>query len=704
MSSREASPVIDLDAYTGPDIRQSASAEAPTPAAMRQPSAATARADLYQRVADATPAELESMIAGLSAEEGSTERDFALGALLERYAEIDAPRAARVARDSGVHGPPLGLIYAQWATADAAGALEALRSVEDSADAAAIGLALIGALGGNASVIERVGMALLGPDHAAAAAIGPTGFAPFVVGVPGGAGPFGSRSALPSVAASWAMRDTEDALAIVREIRNSTVRGVFETAVLREWARTEPEAMLAHLATLDRATQQRVLFGGALGEVARAEPERLLEMARSFPPELRMPLEQMTLQAIAQRDPEAAIRLAERLPLGMQRQQLFAAVARSYAQHDPDGALAWAKSMPPQQPSLVAAVLAGIAQADPDRAFDLAAEQTTPMERAQALQFVMFAAVQKSDADAQRIADKILARGGRDMQDAQRMLLMAWSLQSPESAMDWLLQDPGRASAGMFRQVGQMLGGRDPAAAAAYTSRIPADGRAEWIRGVAIGYAQSDPGAAVDWLGQFRAEPGYADNVIEIAVQIAAQDGVAAARLLADVESKLNPQQSMQTVSIIATNWANGDPAAAADWALDRRDEQSRSMAVSSVMGVWAHRDFASARQWTLRLPAGELRDASLGTLLVTATATATQSTSASLDAGLLSAFSNETARQQALVQLVASVAYRDRAEARQIIDYYITDRAMRTQAEQIIENAERQGLQSPFFIDGGVQ
>jgi hypothetical protein len=263
---------------------------------------AAARADLYQRVAEASPAELESMIAGLSREEGSTERDFALGALLERYAEIDAPRAARVARDSGVHGPPLGLIYAQWATADAAGALEALRSVEDSADAAAIGLALIGALGGNASVIERVGMALLGPDHAAAAAIGPTGFAPFVVGVPGGAGPFGSRSALPSVAASWAMRDTEDALAIVREIRNSTVRGVFETAVLREWARTEPEAMLAHLATLDRATQQRVLFGGALGEVARAEPERLLEMARSFPPELRMPLEQMTLQAIAQRD------------------------------------------------------------------------------------------------------------------------------------------------------------------------------------------------------------------------------------------------------------------------------------------------------------------------------------------------------------------------------------------------------------------
>jgi hypothetical protein len=323
------------------------------------------------------------------------------------------------------------------------------------------------------------------------------------------------------------------------------------------------------------------------------------------------------------------------------------------------------------------------------------------MDRVQALQFVMSAAVQKSDADARRMADKILALGDRDTQDnARMMLLMAWSSQSPESAMDWLLQDTGRAPAGIFQQIGRTFSYRDPAAAAAYTSRVPADSRAEWIRGVASGYAQNDPQAAVDWLSQFRAEPGYAESVVEIAGLIAQQDGAAAARLLDDVESELNPQQGMQTVSMIANSWANRDPWAAAEWALDRPDEQSRSMAVSGVMGVWAHRDFANARQWTLRLPAGQLRDASLSTLLVTAAATQAP---AALDPGLLGAFSNEAAKQRALVQLVASVAYRDPAEARRIVDYYITDRATRTQAEQIIENTNRQGPQA-VFIDGGLQ
>jgi hypothetical protein len=87
-------------------------------------------------------------------------------------------------------------------------------------------------------------------------------------------------------------------------------------------------------------------------------------------------------------------------------------------------------------------------------------------------------------------------------------------------------------------------------------------------------------------------------------------------------------------------------------------------------------------------------------------TATATQGTPGLLDPGLLSAFSSEVAQRQALVQLVTSVAYRDRAEARRIVDYYITDRATRTQAEQIIENTNRanqQGLQ-PVFIQNSPQ
>lgn len=69
------------------------------------------------------------MIARVAAQEGSTERDFALSALLERYAGIDAPRAAAKAHEADLRGALLAPIYAQWAALDPTGALEALRTV-----------------------------------------------------------------------------------------------------------------------------------------------------------------------------------------------------------------------------------------------------------------------------------------------------------------------------------------------------------------------------------------------------------------------------------------------------------------------------------------------------------------------------------------------------------------------------------------------
>jgi hypothetical protein len=164
----------------------------------------------------------------------------------------------------------------------------------------------------------------------------------------------------------------------------------------------------------------------------------------------------------------------------------------------------------------------------------------------------------------------------------------------------------------------------------------------------------------------------------------AGQDGAAAARLLDEVESELGPTQTANVAMNIANNWANQDPFAAAEWALDRPSEQIRSTVVPNVVGTWSASDPAGARQWTLRLPEGQLRDASLTTLLRTA------STSGTLDAGVLSAFSNETVRQQAILQAVSAAAYADPIQARRMIDYYVTDPAMRAQAEQMLESPQR--------------
>ncbi len=75
--------------------------------------------DFYRRLADAGAAELASMIAQVAAEPPSTDRELALAVLLKRYAEIDAPRAAVLARETRARGMALESVYGTWARSGA---------------------------------------------------------------------------------------------------------------------------------------------------------------------------------------------------------------------------------------------------------------------------------------------------------------------------------------------------------------------------------------------------------------------------------------------------------------------------------------------------------------------------------------------------------------------------------------------------------
>ena len=83
-------------------------------------------------------------------------------------------------------------------------------------------------------------------------------------------------------------------------------------------------------------------------------------------------------------------------------------------------------------------------------------------------------------------------------------------------------------------------------------------------------------------------------------------------------------------------------------------------------------------------LPPGGALLRALTTLL---TASAMRSP-AGLDARVLNGFASETARQQAVMQVVQSLAYADAARARSIADANLTDAAMRAQVERVLEAA----------------
>jgi hypothetical protein len=643
----------------------------------------------YRRLADANASELAAMIAQAAAEPPSTDRELALAVLLKRHSELDVMGAVRLAREARVGGTALGAVYGAWARTAPGQALTALSTIESPDAAADVALALMAALGNDAAAVARVTAVLAAREELepAASAV-PPGVA---AAVPAAALPFvAQRSALGLAAQRWADIDPRRALAVARELDDEGVRLALESAALRSLTRAAPNEALAELAALGSEALPVPLLGSTVVELARSDPERLLAAAANWSAEGRRFAESAALQQLAQRDPLAAMRYVERMPLGAERQALTQTIARSYGKRDPVAALAWARSVPGQQ-NLVASVIGGVAEQDPNRAIDLALELTSPIDRSRAVQFIAIAGV-RQDASFETIANRLLTIDDPQLQNALAFNVVSmWASRAPDRAMTWLLANAQDAPPNVFMQIGEQLARRDPRNAAAYTAQVPQAAREPWIHGVSQGYAQADAQGAIDWLGQFRGEPGYERAAVSVAMSVAQRDGAAAARLVDELDAERIGPQAQQLANAIATNWANVDPPAAADWAIDRPTEQERAVAVRNVTGIWANQDADAARQWALRLPQGATRDGALTTLL---TATVHRA-SGGLDARVLSAFASETAKQQAVLQVVQGLAYADPARARTIADTHLTDAALRANAERVIEAAKNGPPQS---------
>jgi hypothetical protein len=222
----------------------------------------------------------------------------------------------------------------------------------------------------------------------------------------------------------------------------------------------------------------------------------------------------------------------------------------------------------------------------------------------------------------------------------------------------------------------------DPLSLAAYTDRVPPEARGAWMGAVAQAYARTDAQAALNWVEQFRGDAAYGAAAARTAQVLAQNDPVAAARLLGTLEQK--SPEARSTARGVAFGWAQQDPVRATEWALNLSDAEMRTNAVQAVAQSWASRDTASARGWALSLANGGTRDAALHAIVSSLAATSTP------DQAVLTAFSTEADRQQALRTSLMRIAQRSEAEARQFINGYFTDSAAREQAEQLLETARQ--------------
>ena len=636
------------------------------------------RAALYQFAAKADRPTIVALVSQVDALPKIPSRAVALEILLTRYAELDAPAAAALARELELEAAVAAPLFAVWTQRDSTAALRTLADF-DGPTALTIGVALLETLGNDDLGIARVLGAAPQIDAdrfrveaaIARAATDPEAALEDALRLPASK----SGNALAAIATAWAKDDVLGALAHVDYIDDNDRRNAFKGAVLRQWALDDPEALLAYVLDMSADEQNEAMRSGTLyAPLSALEPLRALEAAEALAGPAAAMVRRTALTQLAADDPLGALRHVESLPLGAERQQVLSAIATTYGRLDPEAAIAWAQSQ--NAPELLSSVLSGVARVNADRAMDLLASIPAG-EQQRVLQMLAMTGNLRGEQLA-AIADRLLAQPNRG--PALQMLTNSWAQRTPEEALRWLLAN-NRSAASSISQAGMSLARVNPAAAIGYLDRVPNELRARWISAVAEGYAQNDARAAANWIGQYRGEPGYDAAVAAVAGRTAQHDPVAAAQLFGSIDWSQAPDAA-QSARAIALSWARKDIPAAASWARELGDDAIAAGAVGVVTSQWVTRDAAAARNWTLSLPTGAKRDAAL-VQVVGATAG-----TASGDSTLLDAFSTPTAQQAGVNQAVRIIAQRDAAAARRLADQYLTDPGARQAAERFIEQS----------------
>jgi hypothetical protein len=446
----------------------------------------TERAALYRLAAEADRATLESLLTQVAALPKIASRAEALELLLLRYGEIDAAAAAELARKLDLEAAVVAPLFASWARRDASAALRALRDLRNNATALSIGIALLQVFGNDdLGIIRVLGAApQINGDRfrveaaVAKAATDPEAAVEDALLLPASK----SQAALGGIAAAWAKSDPRGALAHVDAIDNGELRNAFKAGVLRAWATIDTDAMLAYLVALSPEEQNDAMRIGAVQtSVTMLEPERALAAAESLSGEFASMLRRTALLGLARDDALAALRHAEAMQLGPERDQLMSVIAQSYGQADPTAAVAWAQAS--GAAGLLGQVISGVARVDPARAVDLVF--TLPAAEQSRLMQMLMTNSSLGAAQTESLADRLLAQTPRG--PGLPTLTSLGARRAPADALPWLLAHPNSAAPNAIPQAGMNLARSDPAAAIGDLDRVPLEHRAKWISAVAEG-------------------------------------------------------------------------------------------------------------------------------------------------------------------------------------------------------------------------
>lgn len=145
----------------------------------------------------------------------------------------------------------------------------------------------------------------------------------------------------------------------------------------------------------------------------------------------------------------------------------------------------------------------------------------------------------------------------------------------------------------------------DPKAATNWAMAAMRDDTNTWAldtRNLAKRWAETDPTAAWIWVNALPNIPAKSLFISDLAPLMTDISPAA----IANSVSKMVPGDAQNWAAMsVAQDWGRTDPRAAAEWALQFPDENSRLSALFAIGRDWADKDPAAARDWVQSLPAG---------------------------------------------------------------------------------------------------
>jgi hypothetical protein len=504
--------------------------------------------------------------------------------------------------------------------------------------------------------------------------------------------------ALRRVAGVLAGLDPQMALAYGDAIESYELGDVYRNAVLEHWAGNDTSGFLSFVESAPPAVVRGA--SSAFAIAAAIQPEQLLAMLDRVPQSSRLGAERAALDVLVRTNTGAALAHLQSLPNGNARDALYRSAAESYAEHDLDGALAWANALQPPSAEAMNGALWVLARTDPVRGVDVLIERLQTGGGPNAgfdANLMLQAFTPGARENMFVIAERLSGVDSAAVTTIFDNFMNDWATDDPVAAYDWAIANPERLTSSALAFVARELAGARPELAMEAADRLPPNTRGLWIGMVAGEMGRGNLDGALQWISRYQGQPVYQEafgRVLESASLSGAVEDPASLALLLDRQSA---DVRANSIAVVANAWAEHDPVAAAAWveraSLTGAGEERRHAAILNVAARWADRDADAAGTWVLGLAADETRDSAIYSVLAATIETG------SVDTRLIEAFSSDVRRQRSLSGLMRNLGRSDPDLGREIISRYIDDPAMRAEAEQNLVA----GMSGPGLPSGNV-